>query len=473
MSDLFASLESASGALRAFQTSVDVSQNNVTNASTPGFARQDPVLISQPFELNSGLIGGIRAGTPQDTRNEFAEAAVRQQTSLLGNFSQIQTTLQSIEGVFDVSGNGGIPKALNDLYQAFSGWSSQPDDANQRAVVINTAGQVVSEFQQAAKQLTTAQSFSERNIQLTLDQINQAAVAVRDFNVARAQESGPDPGASANLHATLENLSKLVNIQVLNQADGSATVLLGGQTPLVIGSQVDPLSLSFTSPAGSPFPGAPPVAVIKDSLGNDVTSQISSGGLNGLLSVRNGTLPTLIGSPTQAGDLNTLAKSFADTVNATLAAGSTTLGPPPTPGPPLFVYGAGSNIAASLAVSPTITPGQLAAVDPGPPLVSNGTALKLANLESNPANQINGLSFSQFFSSLASRVGGQISDATSGVQVQTGVVAHVHDLRNQVSGVSLDEEAVRIVELQRSYQAASKIVTVVDELTQTLLGLVQ
>ena len=473
MSDLFASLESAAGALRAFQTSLDVSQNNVTNASTPGFAKQVPVLQAQPFQLGSGLIGGVRAASPQDTRNEFAEAAVRQQTSLLGSFTQIQTTLQSIEGVFDVSGTIGIPKGLNDLYSAFAAWSAQPDDTSLRSIVINTAGQVASDFQQAANQLSTAQSFTERNIQLTLDQINQAAVAVRDFNVARSQNSSPDPGASANLHATLESLSKLVNIQVLNQADGSVTVLLGGQTPLVIGNSVDPLSLTFSTPAGAPFPNAPPIAVIKDSLGNDVSSQVASGNLNGLLSVRNGTLPTLIGSPTQAGDLNTLAKSFADTVNATLAAGSTTLGSPPTPGPPLFVYGAGSNIAASLAVNPSITPAQLAAIDPGPPLVSNGTALKLANLESNPANQINGLSFSQFFSSVASRLGSQIAAAQSGVQVQTGVVAHADALRQQLSGVSLDEEAVRVVELQRSYQAASKIVSVVDELTQTLLGLVQ
>ena len=473
MSDLFAAMESASRALQTFQKAIDVSQNNVTNGSTPGFAKQVPVLVSDPFDLRSGLIGGVHPGTPQNTRNEFAEASVRQQTSRLGTFQQIQTTLQSIENVFDVTGNGGIPKALNDLYQAFSSWSAQPDDLNQRTVVINVANEVASEFQQAAAQLDLTQKSTDQSLKSTIDQINQAALAIRDYNVGRSSQSTLDPGADANLHQTLEDLSKLVDIQVLNQPDGTVTVLAGGQTPLVVGNTVDQLNLSFSSPAGSPFPSAPPIAVIKDANGNDITAQVSQGSLQGLLSVRNGTLASLSGSPTQAGDLNTLAKTFADTVNATLAAGSTTITPPPQPGPPLFTYGAGSNIAATLAVSSSITPAQLAAVDPGPPQVSNGTALKLATLEANPANQINGLSFSQFFSSLSSRVGTQVNSATAGVTVQTGLVNQTHALRNQLSGVSLDEEAVRIVELQRSYQAATKMVTVADELTQTILGLIQ
>lgn len=473
MSDLFASFDSAAGALLAFQNAIDVTQNNVTNANTPGFAKQNPVLESLPFDLATGESGGVKAGTQQDTRSEFAESSVRQQTSLLGTFQQIQTALQPIQGVFDATGNSGVSKALTDLYSAFSAWSTEPSNANQQTGVINAAGEVATAFQQGASQINSTLNTTNQNLQSTIDQINQAAASIVSYNAAKARNKTPDPGLDANLNATLDNLSQLADVQVLHQTDGSVTVLLGGQTPLVIGQQVDQLHLTYNVPSAAAYPGNPPVAAIVDSNGNDVSGQITNGSLAGLLSVRNGTLASLIGSPSQAGDLNTLAKGFADAVNATLAAGSTTTTPPPQPGPPLFVYGPGPNFAATLAVNPAITPSQLAAVDPGPPQVSNGTALKLANLDSNAAYFVNGQSFSQFFGSLATSVGYQINAATSSANVQTQLVSQAKAVRQQVSGVSLDEEAARLVELQSAYQAASKVVTVLDELTQTLINMVQ
>jgi len=473
MADLIGSLNAASNALDAFQQAITVTQNNVTNANTPGYAKQVPVLQALPFDQVGGQAGGSTFGAPQNTRNEFAENAVRQQTSLLGTFQQIQTSLQPLQTVFDATGQTGISKAFNDLYSAFSAWSTEPTNSNTQTGVLSAAGEVADAFQQAASQVNSTLTSTNQDLQSTVNQINQAAQTIQNYNIAKIQSNTPDPNLDANLNSTLENLSQLANIQVVHEANGTVGVLLGGQTPLVLGNQVDPLKVTFTVPSNAQFPGNPPVASIVDSNGNDITSEISGGSLSGLLSVRNGTLPSLIGSPSQAGNLNTLAKSFADAVNSTLTSGQISTGPPPVAGVPLFTYGAGSNVAASLTVNAAITPGQLAAIDPGPPLVSNGTALKLANLDSNSTTFINGLSFSQFFSSLATDVGNQISSATSSASTQTQVVAQAKAVRSQLSGVSLDEEAVRIVQLQTAFDAVSKVVTVIDQLAQTLVNIVQ
>jgi flagellar hook-associated protein 1 FlgK len=55
--------------------------------------------------------------------------------------------------------------------------------------------------------------------------------------------------------------------------------------------------------------------------------------------------------------------------------------------------------------------------------------------------------------------------------VQQTLVAQAKTLRQQLSGVSLDEEAIHLVQLQRSYQAASRIVSVVDQLAQSILNI--
>jgi len=235
------------------------------------------------------------------------------------------------------------------------------------------------------------------------------------------------------------------------------------------------LKVQSASNANAPNPNAPPNAAVVDSNGVDVTSRISSGNLGALLSVRNGLIPSLIGGAQQTGDLNGLAKSLADTVNNLLTQGSTTSTPPYQAGSPLFTYDPSSaaDRAASLQVNSSLTPSQLAATDPGPPPVSNGIALKLAGLDSDPAGQINGQSFTQFFGSLVSRVGAAAQDADTGVTSQTQLVAQAKTLRQQLSGVSIDEEAVRILQLQQAYQATSKVVSVVDQLTQSLMTMVQ
>ena len=65
-----------------------------------------------------------------------------------------------------------------------------------------------------------------------------------------------------------------------------------------------------------------------------------------------------------------------------------------------------------------------------------------------------------------------MADATAGQTVAKQSVAQAQALRTQVSGVSLNEEAVRVMELQRGYQAISKMISVIDGLTDTLLNMV-
>ena len=65
-----------------------------------------------------------------------------------------------------------------------------------------------------------------------------------------------------------------------------------------------------------------------------------------------------------------------------------------------------------------------------------------------------------------------MNNATTSATTQAQLVAQAKSLQQQLSGVDINEEAIRLVQLQSSYQAASKVVTVIDELTQTLMNMV-
>ncbi len=66
MGTLFGALNSSLDAIQAFQTALNISQNNVSNANTPGYARQVANLESLPFDPSGGLTGGVQAGPTQE-----------------------------------------------------------------------------------------------------------------------------------------------------------------------------------------------------------------------------------------------------------------------------------------------------------------------------------------------------------------------------------------------------------------------
>lgn len=478
MSNLLTSLVNSATALRVFERVLVVSQNNVANVSTPGYAAQRLSLLATDFQPELGLVGGVRAGEIQSARSEYAEQAVRRQSQSLGFFDQTVASLAPLEAAFDISGERGIAGALNGLFQSFSAWSLSPNSTTARHAVIDSARQLAESFRQAAASLTSAAVDTDRQIRQTVEQINQLGVRLQQCNLERRGGMN-DAGLDAKVHTVLEELSELADFTVLFQPDGSVTVLLGGQTPLVVGEHHHPVSAAFYNSSEPPpeYPGATPPAHVVDWEGRDITSQISQGRLGGLLHLRNTVLPSLRGDAYQVGDLNLLAKAIADRVNQILTAGWITDGPPPESGVPLFTYDATNDalVAQSLALNPGITPGSLAAIDPGPPYVGNGTAMRLAGLV-NPedsADRIGGFSYTEYYGNLAARVGRMLVEARQNQDFRAQTVAQARYLRDEISGVSLDEEAVLLVEFQRAYQAAARMVSVLSELTEITVNLLR
>src|SRR5438270_7637781 len=127
MSNLLNSLLSSANALSAYDQVLQVTQNNVANASTPGFVKHRQTLLSMPFEPASGLNGGVRAGEVESARSTYADQAVRRQIVLLGHAQQDVQSLTGIQSVFDISGDSGHPKALDDLFSSFSAWGQSPN----------------------------------------------------------------------------------------------------------------------------------------------------------------------------------------------------------------------------------------------------------------------------------------------------------------------------------------------------------
>lgn len=478
MSGIFGALNASSQSLAAFQRAIEISQNNVNNASTPGYAAQITDFTALSFNAQSGLAGGV-AASQISTRDGYLDQSVRSQFTNLGSAQQLTESVSGIETSFDVSGNSGVPGAFTKLFDSFSALSVAPGSSSSRQSVLAAAQEAASAFQQTASALSQASGNADRQIQLQVNQITALASEIQGYNKQRGQSGTEDAGQDSRLNTALEKLSSLANITTRTAADGSTDVLLDGQIPLVLGTQKFSFSVT-TAPAPAipaPNPAGLPSLQIVDGSGNDITSHFAGGSVAGLLQFRNGTLSGMQGDRNQAGSLNTLAKNFADRVNTLLTSGVIAEGPPPQPGVPLFIYDASdlTRAAGSLAVVSGITAAQIATISTGPPSVSNGIALSLANLAHGTAvaDQINGFSYTQYFGEIAGGVGRILASQKNSVDLYQQASTQAQSLRSQLSGVSLDAEAVRLLQYQKAYSASAKLISVLDQITQTTLDMLK
>ncbi len=484
MPSLLSTLQSSSNALNAFDQVLAVTQNNVSNASTPGYVKQTISLHALPLDVVTGAMGGVRAGEVHSARNEYAEQAVRRQTLALGGSQQKVNSLQALQSLFDVTGNTGSPAALNNLYQSFSAWGQSPADTTARQTVLDRAATVANAFQQAASGLSRFSSDTEQQLHQTVDQVNTLVGQLQDCNSEIMQGDGKDPSLDARVHSLLEELSQYVDFSAMPQSNGTVDVLLNGQTPLLVANKKFDLAFSMQRPENpdGTYSEKPPAAHITAGDGTDITSQITGGQLGALLDVRNRMIPSYLGDATQAGDLNVMAKQFADRVNNILTSGHVSDGDPangidPVFGAAIFQYDNtnDTNVAASLTVDPAIGPAQMGAIDPGPPYVSNGIPLALSGLADprNDGDRIDGVSYASYYGSLAARAGTALNEAQDELTVRQSTTAQAKQLRQQMSGVSLDEEAATLVQFQRAYEATSRMITVLNQLTEDTINILQ
>jgi flagellar hook-associated protein 1 FlgK len=448
---IFTTLLNSSNALNVYEQEFSTIQNNLANANTPGYADQNVTLVADSFDPSHGTFGGLSTGPLASTRSEFLEQTVRTQTSLLGSAQQQAADLAPLQTLFDLSSTTGVSGSLDSFFNSFSALSVNPNDAVARQNVITQAQAVASSFNQAAGGISSGSSNVEQETNSSVATINQIAGDLAAINQSYAANPGAsaDAGLSARVNSDLENLSQVANFTVLH-TNGQVNVYLGGQTPIVLGPQSYNVATDFSTAK----------TIVRDSQGNDVTSQMTGGQLGAQIQENNVTLPGYMGS------LNTLAQTFADTVNNALAQGVDQNGNPPANN--LFAYNASADAAFTLGVTPGFTGSQIAAASATAP-GGNGNALAIGQLAN--AGTVNGFTFTQAFGNLGQQVGADILNAKNSQTEQQNLVTQAQTQRAAVSGVSYNTEAAKLLEFQQAFTAVSKVVTTLNAVTTALMNM--
>jgi flagellar hook-associated protein 1 FlgK len=449
---LINTLSAATSGLAAAEYGLNVTGQNIANLNTVGYARRTVDFVEVP----PGSGGGVAVAQARAVRDALLEARIRQQFPAEEQQGAIATSLAIVEASLGTPGQS-IDGALGALFHSFATLALDPTSSVSRDSVVLQGQQLARAFNSMAVSFADAQRSADGDIRSGVEQVNSLATQIAALNTSIGNANGADAETLRDqLGVALKSLSGLADVTVLQRPDGGADVSIGTGRALVVGGNTYALGIGSAGISG--------FATVTSG-GVDITSEITRGSVGGLLEVRDTLVP---GYQTR---LDQLAFGVAQQVNALHTAGYTATG---VSGQTFFtplttVAGA----AAALTVDPALA-GNSALVAGSLTGASgdNQTAKAIANL-SDARVMIGGTaSMSDVWSQLVYRVGSDSQTAQARQVSGQQIVDQIAKLLDQVSGVSLDEEAASMLKFQRAYQANAKLFMAADSMMTTLMAMV-
>jgi flagellar hook-associated protein 1 len=474
----------ARSALLTHQTALQTISQNIANAETPGYTRQEAQLAATtPVRLPQYSVGsGVGITNIIRKRDLLLDDSFRSANTLAGDAGMRRDLLTQLESVFGEPSDAGMANALDQFWNSWSDLSSQPSSLAARAVVQQRGRQLAQLFNDYDTQLTTLRNSNLERLGNTVERVNSLATQVAELNVriVAAEANGSSANDLRDLRdVKLDELSKTAGTRVINQANGSVSVLIGNST-LVELDTATPLSLQLERP--NPAPASPLADVpIRIRLGqsNERLAPLA-GELSALVDVLNVEIPGV------RGRLDAMAEQLVSAVNDVHSTGFVFSGNtiPGQQAGAFFVPSTGATPvrAANIRLESAIAgdPSRIAASGDASGPTDNSIAQALSSLRTadgtvtwtaaNGATETG--SFVGFFRGLVTRIGIQTSSATDNASVAENLVQQAELRRQSVSGVNTDEELVNMLRVQQSYQAATKMIKAAEEMLDTLLSLV-
>ena len=449
-------------ALFTAQQAITVAGHNIANVNTPGFSRQQVTLSeNRPENGSPGQIGtGVHAESIRRSFDAFVEEQLLASRERLGEFTASNSALARLEPLFGDANHLGIGAGLNEFFGALQDVATNPNDLSARTVFLSKATALAGRFNQAATDLTAAQGFLDRQVGQTVTDVNRLTSQIANLNakIAGAESSGQQANDLRDERGVaLANLGELIEISSIEDATGQLTVFAGRGHVLVDKEQTYQL-------VGVPDLSNNGLLDVRYDAGagptTSLSSVIQSGRLKGLLGVRDQTIPSLRAS------LDTLASEIVTQVNQQHRLG---FGLDGSTNQNFFAPTGttASTIAVSLTNIRQIAASSTAVGVPG----NSANALALAGLKKTDFASLGTVSFQEYYSTIAGNFGSIAQGVDGNLRAQKVLHDQLTAQRASISGVSMDEELANLLQYQRSFEAASRMIVIADEMFQTILSI--
>jgi flagellar hook-associated protein 1 FlgK len=347
---------------------------------------------------------------------------------------------------------------MGEFFATWQTLSQNPESSASRAAVREQATTLVNTFHHLSRRLSDLERSLNQEVTGKVSQINQMSSEIAGLNreIGRHELSGTAANDLRDRRDLLiDQLSGIVNVNVLENAQGNARVFLGSME-IVGGTAYTELSTMSVN-AGTQSHSE---IVWKNST---LTVDIKGGELTGLLEARDQLVPSFRAM------LDDLAGALVAQVNALHTSGTGLDG---TTGDEFFAPGnvTAANITLDNSVLGDLN--KIAASQSGA-IGDNANAIAIANLQNALGLNNNTSTFSDYYAQLVSSAGRRSAEAMDAKSTSELVIQQIEFSRQSVQGVSLDEEMAELIKAQHAYDAAARVITTMDRALDTLMGLIR
>jgi flagellar hook-associated protein 1 FlgK len=462
--------------LDADQSALSIVANNVANANTAGYTREIPNWQeNQPIEINGVSYGeGVTETGATSVRDNVLEERLNQQQQLASASGSRLTALNSVQALFtpdsgsSSSTAGDIGSDLTSFFSSFSSLEANPTDNALRQSVLSTAKTLAGDVSNAAASLNSQSSALDQEAAGVTSQVNSLTSAIAQLN-QQIQSTSPTSDAGTledQRQQDLSQLSQLIGInQVTTENNGLSITTASGQLLVSEGSSYQ-LTTGTVGGVTHFFVGT-----------TDITSQLASGGgeLGGYLTARDQDIPSVLSSLDQLAygvstQVNALNNSGTD-ADGNEGTGTNQAGVTGTGTTALYIFNQPTQVAGSAASMSVVMadPNQIAAAGFGDGTGDNSNATAIANLGSQSI--VSGQTPTDYYSNFVTTLGSIVSGVQTENTAQNASVTQLQTQNNALSSVSLDDEASSMTTLERSYQAASQVFSMLNTIMASALNL--
>lgn len=472
MSKISAMMDIGKRSMMNSQTALQTVSHNIANKSTEGYSRQRvDVQSATPIGHGNLRIGmGSKAAQVSRVNNSHLEKQILNEGATLGYAGSRSNALARVEEVYNEQVNKGLNKYMGDFFNAFRELSASPENLANRTLVRETSINLSKDFGRVSRQLKDIQNDIDTQVKAEVHRINDMVKEIATLNekIQTVEISGAVANDERDRQAVvLKNLAEKINIKWAEGDNGMVTVTAGNTALLVSGYNAASL-MAKEVPNETDRRGETLQVFFKQNESlppTDVTGQLTGGALGAALEVRDQDVVGILK------DMDEMATTFANQVNAVHTQGFDRYN---QKGRNFFVFeGDGFDAASKIRLNEAIKAdvGRIvSAAVPGSP-GDNRVSNVIANLQYRNAMKNGKSSFDQFYNGIVGKVGVAAEQANNREASQASIVKQLKNLRESISGVSLDEETTKMIEFQKTFDASARLIRTADEMLDTVLSL--
>ena len=300
--------------LSASQAALSVTSNNIANAATSGYSRQQTIQAAgASHNIGAGFLGtGTTLSDVRRIYSAYLDNQLQTATSLQADSVAFQDQITSIDKLL-ADRDTGISSVLTAFFSALQTAAAKPGDVASRQLLLTQAQTLSNRFNAVSNQLTQQNETINSQLDTMAGQVNKLTANIAEYNkqISAATATGNTPNSLLDARSeAVRQLNELVGVTV-QERDGNYDVYLGSGQSLVTGNKANTLSVQ----PGVADKSQASLRINYESFSSDVTSVVSGGAIGGLLRYRQDVLTPSMN------ELGRVALVVADSINSQLGQG--------------------------------------------------------------------------------------------------------------------------------------------------------